>query len=95
MSAEKPLPPELPAFVHELARHLGVGVELDLDEILGLAGVAAHKVARPAAPLTTFLLGCAAAENPHVRLDLLRERAQRFIDSWEPPNHEEESAGDR
>jgi hypothetical protein len=32
----------------------------DLDAILGLAGVAAHNVVRPAAPLTTFLAGYAA-----------------------------------
>jgi molybdopterin-guanine dinucleotide biosynthesis protein A len=31
----------------------------DLDAILGLAGVAAHNVVRPAAPLTTFLAGYA------------------------------------
>jgi hypothetical protein len=31
----------------------------DLDTILGLAGVAAHNVVRPAAPLTTFLAGYA------------------------------------
>ena len=37
---------------HELA-------ESDLDAILGLAGVAAHNVLRPAAPLTTFLAGYA------------------------------------
>ncbi|NUR58299.1 MAG: NTP transferase domain-containing protein [Catenulispora sp.] len=32
---------------------------VDLDAILGLAGVAAHNVVRPAAPLTTFLAGYA------------------------------------
>jgi len=37
---------------HELA-------EADIDAILGLAGVAAHNVLRPAAPLTTFLAGYA------------------------------------
>jgi len=31
----------------------------DRDAILGLAGVAAHSVVRPAAPLTTFLAGYA------------------------------------
>jgi hypothetical protein len=30
------------------------------DAILGLAGVAAHNVVRPAAPVTTFLAGYAA-----------------------------------
>jgi hypothetical protein len=35
-------------------------VEIDIDEVLGLAGVAAHAVVRPAAPLTTFIAGFAA-----------------------------------
>lgn len=38
------------------------GVEVDLDSVLGLAGRAAHAVLRPAAPLTTFLVGYAAAQ---------------------------------
>lgn len=33
----------------------------DIDEILGLAGVVAHGVVRPAAPLSTFLVGYASA----------------------------------
>jgi hypothetical protein len=33
---------------------------LDIDRILDLAGVAAHTVLRPAAPVTTFLVGYAA-----------------------------------
>lgn len=37
---------------HELTEH-------DRDAILGLAGVAAHSIMRPAAPLTTFLAGYA------------------------------------
>ncbi|WP_022884071.1 DUF6457 domain-containing protein [Glaciibacter superstes] len=37
-------------------------LELDVDQkaILGLAGKAAHSVLRPAAPLTTFVVGYAA-----------------------------------
>ncbi|MBX3091186.1 MAG: molybdopterin-guanine dinucleotide biosynthesis protein [Cryobacterium sp.] len=35
-------------------------VELDIDHILGLAGEAARAVVRPAAPVTTFLVGFAA-----------------------------------
>lgn len=31
-----------------------------VDQILGLAGVAAHTIIRPAAPVTTFLVGYAA-----------------------------------
>jgi Domain of unknown function (DUF6457) len=35
-------------------------VEIDINEVLGLAGVAAHAIVRPAAPLTTFIAGFAA-----------------------------------
>jgi hypothetical protein len=35
-------------------------VEVDVNEVLSLAGVAAHAVVRPAAPLTTFIAGFAA-----------------------------------
>jgi hypothetical protein len=44
-----------------LAGELGIpDVELDIDAILALAGVAAHAVLRPAAPVTTYLVGYAA-----------------------------------
>jgi hypothetical protein len=35
-------------------------VQIDVNTILSLAGVAAHSVVRPAAPLTTFVAGFAA-----------------------------------
>ncbi|MEC5192051.1 MULTISPECIES: DUF6457 domain-containing protein [unclassified Arthrobacter] len=35
-------------------------VEVDVNEVLSLAGVAAHSIVRPAAPLTTFIAGFAA-----------------------------------
>ena len=45
----------------ELSEVLGLGaLEVDLDAVLGLAGVAAHSMVRPAAPLTTFLAAYAA-----------------------------------
>ncbi|MBF4576172.1 DUF6457 domain-containing protein [Frondihabitans sp. VKM Ac-2883] len=42
------------------ALRLPADFELDLDEVLDLARDAAHGVARPAAPVTTFLVGYAA-----------------------------------
>jgi molybdopterin-guanine dinucleotide biosynthesis protein A len=36
------------------------GVDVDVNEVLAVAGVAAHSVVRPAAPLTTFIAGYAA-----------------------------------
>jgi hypothetical protein len=47
--------------VATLAQALGVPVgDVDVNDLLGLAGEAAHAVERPAAPLTTFLVGYAA-----------------------------------
>ena len=51
----------LTEWVTALAHELGVAeAPVDIDAILGLAGTAAHAVLRPAAPLTTYLLGYAA-----------------------------------
>lgn len=36
------------------------GTQVDIDALLALAGKAAHGVVRPAAPLTTFVVGYAA-----------------------------------
>ncbi len=36
--------------------------DVDREAVLDLAGRAAHRVARPAAPLTTYLVGLAAAK---------------------------------
>ncbi|GAA3059123.1 MULTISPECIES: DUF6457 domain-containing protein [Actinomycetes] len=45
-------------WVQELSRELEIeGVPIDVDAVLRLAGVAAHTVVRPAAPVTTFLIG--------------------------------------
>ncbi|AMM31774.1 Molybdopterin-guanine dinucleotide biosynthesis protein [Sinomonas atrocyanea] len=51
----------LRAWCAELTQELGLGdLDVDIDAVLGLAGVAAHSVVRPAAPLTTFLAAYAA-----------------------------------
>jgi hypothetical protein len=47
-----------------LARELGVdAAAVDVDVLLAVARDAAHQVARPAAPLTTFLVGLAAGQS--------------------------------
>jgi hypothetical protein len=54
----------LDAWVHELSTALGVDpAATDVQLLLDLARDAAHGVARPAAPLTTFLVGLAAGRN--------------------------------
>ncbi len=55
-------PRELDAWAAELAAALGLeDLPIDIGLVLDLARDAAHGVARPAAPLTTFLVGYAAA----------------------------------
>ena len=48
-------------WIDELCDVLDIEVEVDEALILDLARDAAHQVERPAAPITTFLLGYAAA----------------------------------
>lgn len=61
MSTDDATAATLDAWWAELTAALGLGeVPIDRDALLGLAGVAAHSVIRPAAPLTTFLVGYAA-----------------------------------
>jgi hypothetical protein len=67
---------------HELA-------ESDLDAILGLAGVAAHNVLRPAAPLTTFLAGYAvgmrsSAGGGRGALDGPIAKLSALAQAWDP-----------
>jgi hypothetical protein len=47
-------------WMDELCAELNIDTDVEVSAILDLAGDAAHKVHRPAAPLTTFLVGYAA-----------------------------------
>ncbi|MET0448276.1 MAG: DUF6457 domain-containing protein [Aeromicrobium sp.] len=49
----------LTSWAAEIAAELGIEQALDVDTVLKLAADAAHGVMRPAAPLTTFLVGLA------------------------------------
>ncbi|MDP3967228.1 MAG: DUF6457 domain-containing protein [Nocardioides sp.] len=69
-----------------------LGLDHDVDEalVLDLARVCAHGVERPAAPVTTYLLGYAAAAG---RLDAqgIEERADRLTalaERWDTPDAE-------
>lgn len=53
-------PPELDPWTVTLSSALGLdGTRVDIPGVLDLAGHAAHAVARPAAPLTAYLVGIA------------------------------------
>lgn len=52
---------ELTRWSDQLTAALGIqAVEVDIEAVLALAGTAAHAIMRPAAPLTTYLVGYAA-----------------------------------
>lgn len=63
---------------------LGLAVDVDVRQLLDVARVAAHNVDRPAAPLTTFLLGYAAGQRGEVSAELY-ERLTALAEQW----HEE------
>jgi hypothetical protein len=60
----------LPEWKTRLSDALGIDADFDIDEILDLARDAAHQVERPAAPLTTFLVGFAAASRGGSQQDI-------------------------
>ncbi|GAA5005374.1 hypothetical protein GCM10025734_44420 [Kitasatospora paranensis] len=47
-------------WIAEVSTELGIELDVDVPGLLDLARVVAHGVARPAAPLTAFLVGYAA-----------------------------------
>jgi len=49
-------------WIAEVSTELGIDLDVDVHGLLDLARVVAHGVARPAAPLTAFLVGYAAAQ---------------------------------
>lgn len=49
-------------WIEDVKSELGVDLDVDVAELLDMTKVVAHGVARPAAPLTSFLVGYAAAQ---------------------------------
>ena len=79
----------LAQWVAELATELGVDPSaVDRDLLLDLAGDAAHAITRPAAPLTTVLVGLAAGLSgggAHAVRDAIAT-AQRLAATHSPPD---------
>jgi hypothetical protein len=76
---------DLATWAAELAADLGVGQALDVDAVLKLAADAAHGVMRPAAPVTTFLVGLAigrAGEGP-ARVADVQEKVAAALARWD------------
>lgn len=67
-------------WVEAVSRELGLKAPVDVPALLDLAKVAAHQVERPAAPLTTYLLGYAVGQG----LDpvLATRKITELAESW-------------
>ena len=72
-------------WIDELCDALDVEVEFDEGLVLDLAREAAHRVERPAAPVSTFLLGYASAlaGGSVEKTELLAGRALDLAAKWE------------
>lgn len=79
---------DLDSWAMTVALELGLTTNIDRDLILEVAKDAAHGVTRPAAPITTYLLGMAVAggANPHQAAERIRALAEGWVpDDVEPP----------
>lgn len=74
-------------WIDELCDVLEIETEVDESLVLDLARTAAHNVERPAAPITTYLLGFAAgaAQADPEELERLAARAQALAEGWDRP----------
>jgi hypothetical protein len=67
-------------WIDAVRAELGISTPVDIDAILDVARVAAHGVARPAAPVTTYLLGIAVAGGAD--LEDARRRIEALAEGW-------------
>ena len=73
---------DVESWSRELVAELGLDTAPDVAAVLDLARIAAHGVARPAAPLTTYLAGYAAARG--VPLDHVVAAVERRLAGGAP-----------
>ncbi|MCW2841471.1 MAG: molybdopterin-guanine dinucleotide biosynthesis protein MobA [Aeromicrobium sp.] len=76
---------DLATWAAGLAADLGIEQALDVDTVLKLAADAAHAVMRPAAPVTTFLVGVAIgrAGGDDARVAEILETVAAAITRWD------------
>jgi len=70
----------LATWIEQLTDELGVPAPTSIDVILDVAKDAAHSIERPAAPVTTYLLGYAVAQgaDPSSVADAVARLARDF-----------------
>ena len=81
-------------WIDELMDVLDIELEMDEGLVLDVAREAAHRVQRPAAPISTFLLGYAAgaAGGETEDVERLAARVLALADRWEGGDAETEDA---
>jgi hypothetical protein len=79
---ERGAKPMMQKWINAVSAELNLPADVDLDVILDVARVAAHGVERPAAPVTTFLLGVAVAGGMDVKEAAVKIEA--LAASWPP-----------
>ena len=74
-------------WIDELCDVLDLDIEVDEGLLLDLASTAAHNVERPAAPISTYLLGYAAgaADADLDAVEKLAGRVQALAEGWDRP----------
>jgi len=70
-------------WIDAVSAELNLSADPDVDVILDVARVAAHNVERPAAPVTTFLLGLAVAGGMDVKD--AAAKIQNLAATWPTP----------
>jgi hypothetical protein len=70
-------------WIDAVCAELNVSTDPDVDVILDVARVSAHNVERPAAPVTTFLLGLAVAGGMDVKD--AATKVQNLAATWPTP----------
>ena len=70
-------------WINAVSTELNLPVDVNIDVILDVARVAAHGVERPAAPVTTFLLGLAVAGGMDV--NEAAAKIQALAATWPAP----------
>ena len=82
-------------WIDELCDALDIDVEVDEALVLDLARDAAHNVERPAAPITTYLLGYAAAlaDGDPEKVERLAAAATDLAEKWDGGKPVDETDG--
>ena len=73
--------PMMQTWIDAVCADLNLPADVNVDVILDVARVAAHSVERPAAPITTFLLGSAVAGGMEVHEAVAK--IQELAESWQ------------